>query len=141
MRILYDTLFSTRLMNEFTVIQCDLYTIYSIYLNRRDRSVRVAKSSYLDYRRARRFFDSTMSTKENNEVAVEKVTENDKASADAKCDIKGIKRPAEVSAVSFPPSYSRPCTYDPRRIVRRRFRRDGESAFVVALRATRLDEQ
>jgi len=44
MRILYDTLFSTRLMNEFTVIQCDLYTIYSIYLNRRDRSVRVAKS-------------------------------------------------------------------------------------------------
>jgi len=38
-----------------------------------------------------------MSTKENNEVAVEKVTENDKASADAKCDIKGIKRPAEVS--------------------------------------------
>lgn len=38
-----------------------------------------------------------MSTKENNEVVVEKVTENDKASADAKCDIKGIKRPAEVS--------------------------------------------
>lgn len=36
-----------------------------------------------------------MSTKENNEVAVEKVTENDKASADAKCDIKGIKRPVE----------------------------------------------
>lgn len=38
-----------------------------------------------------------MSTKENNEVAVEKVTENDKASGDAKCEIKGIKRPAEVS--------------------------------------------
>ena len=47
-----------------------------------------------------------MSTKENNEVAVEKVTENDKASADAKCDIKGIKRPAEVSTASLPSSYS-----------------------------------
>lgn len=45
-----------------------------------------------------------MSTKENNEVAVEKVTENDKASADAKCDIKGIKRPAEVSTASLPSS-------------------------------------
>lgn len=44
---------------------------------------------------------SNMSTKENNEVAVEKVTENDKASADAKCDIKGIKRPAEVSTRSI----------------------------------------
>lgn len=44
-----------------------------------------------------------MSTKENNEVAVEKVTENDKASADAKCDIKGIKRPAEVS--TYLPTY------------------------------------
>lgn len=43
-----------------------------------------------------------MSTKENNEVAVEKVTENDKASADAKCDIKGIKRPAEVSTIYLP---------------------------------------
>lgn len=43
----------------------------------------------------------TMSTKENNEVAVEKVTENDKASGDAKCEIKGIKRPAEVSSVLF----------------------------------------
>lgn len=42
-----------------------------------------------------------MSTKENNEVAVEKVTENDKASADAKCDIKGIKRPAEVSTYYY----------------------------------------
>ncbi|KYM76139.1 hypothetical protein ALC53_13456 [Atta colombica] len=47
-----------------------------------------------------------MSTKENNEVAIEKVTENDKASADAKCDIKGIKRPAEVSTASLPSSYS-----------------------------------
>ncbi|KYN44917.1 hypothetical protein ALC56_00569 [Trachymyrmex septentrionalis] len=47
-----------------------------------------------------------MSTKENNEVAVEKVTENDKASADAKCDIKGIKRPAEVSTASLPSTYS-----------------------------------
>lgn len=47
-----------------------------------------------------------MSTKENNEVAVEKVTENDKASADAKCDIKGIKRPAEVSTIYLPISTS-----------------------------------
>ena len=40
-----------------------------------------------------------MSTKENNsEVAVEKATENnDKAAGDAKADIKGTKRPAEVS--------------------------------------------
>lgn len=30
-----------------------------------------------------------------NEVAVEKVTENGKASGDAKCEIKGIKRPTE----------------------------------------------
>lgn len=36
-----------------------------------------------------------MSTKENKEVAVEKL-ENDK-SADAKCELKGTKRPAEVS--------------------------------------------
>lgn len=37
-----------------------------------------------------------MSTKENNsEVAVEKVTENDKA--DTKAEVKGTKRPAEVS--------------------------------------------
>lgn len=45
-----------------------------------------------------------MSTKENNEVVVEKVTENDKASADAKCDIKGIKRPAEVSTSIYLPT-------------------------------------
>lgn len=42
-----------------------------------------------------------MSTKENSgEVAVEKVTENDKPNADAKCEIKGIKRAAEVSPYS-----------------------------------------
>lgn len=35
-----------------------------------------------------------MSTKENNEVAVEKI-ENDKG--DAKCELKGTKRAAEVS--------------------------------------------
>ena len=39
-----------------------------------------------------------MSTKENSgEVAVEKVTENDKPNADAKSELKGIKRAAEVS--------------------------------------------
>ena len=39
-----------------------------------------------------------MSTKENNDVAVEKATENDKACAEPKCEIKGgIKRAAEVS--------------------------------------------
>lgn len=38
-----------------------------------------------------------MSTKENNEVAVEKATENDKPTGDAKCELKGIKRAAEVS--------------------------------------------
>lgn len=38
-----------------------------------------------------------MSSKENNEVAVEKIADNDKASGDAKCEIKGTKRPAEVS--------------------------------------------
>lgn len=39
-----------------------------------------------------------MSTKENNDVAIEKSTENEKASGDAKCDLKGgIKRAAEVS--------------------------------------------
>lgn len=37
-----------------------------------------------------------MSTKENNEVAVEKI-DNDKAAGDAKCEIKGTKRAAEVS--------------------------------------------
>ena len=43
-----------------------------------------------------------MSTKENSgEVAVEKVTENDKPSVDAKCELKGIKRAAEVSTKAF----------------------------------------
>lgn len=44
-----------------------------------------------------------MSTKENNsEVAVEKTTENnDKSSNDVKSEVKGTKRPAEVST-SFP---------------------------------------
>lgn len=42
-----------------------------------------------------------MSTKENNEVTVEKATENDKASGDAKCDLKGIKRAAEVSFTNY----------------------------------------
>lgn len=38
-----------------------------------------------------------MSTKENNaEVAVDKVENNDK-SVDAKAEVKGTKRPAEVS--------------------------------------------
>lgn len=37
-----------------------------------------------------------MSSKENNEVAVEKI-ENDKSSTDAKCELKGTKRAAEVS--------------------------------------------
>lgn len=37
-----------------------------------------------------------MSSKENNEVAVEKI-ENDKGAADAKCELKGTKRAAEVS--------------------------------------------
>lgn len=41
-----------------------------------------------------------MSTKENKEVAVEKL-ENAK-SADAKCELKGTKRPAEVSKTHFP---------------------------------------
>lgn len=40
-----------------------------------------------------------MSTKENNsEVAVEKTTENnDKSANDVKSEVKGTKRPAEVS--------------------------------------------
>lgn len=38
-----------------------------------------------------------MSTKENNEVVVEKVNTDAKVNADAKCEIKGIKRSAEVS--------------------------------------------
>lgn len=37
-----------------------------------------------------------MSSKEQNEVAVEKI-DNDKASGDAKCELKGTKRAAEVS--------------------------------------------
>lgn len=39
-----------------------------------------------------------MSTKENNsEVAIDKVTEtNDKPGGDAKVEVKGTKRPAEV---------------------------------------------
>lgn len=40
-----------------------------------------------------------MSSKDNNEVAVEKI-DNDK-SADAKCDLKGTKRAAEVSSNGF----------------------------------------
>lgn len=35
-----------------------------------------------------------MSAKENNDVALEKVADNDKA--DGKCEIKGTKRAAEV---------------------------------------------
>jgi hypothetical protein len=44
-----------------------------------------------------------MSSTENNaEVAVEKVKEtNDKPAADAKAEIKGTKRPAEVSFKQF----------------------------------------
>lgn len=47
-----------------------------------------------------------MSTKENNsEVAVEKTTENnDKSANDVKCDVKGTKRPAEVSNYFVPTS-------------------------------------
>lgn len=42
-----------------------------------------------------------MSTKENNsDVAVDKVTENnEKAGGDAKAEVKGTKRPAEVGFV------------------------------------------
>lgn len=36
-----------------------------------------------------------MSSKEQKEVAVEKI-ENDKAAGDAKCELKGTKRAAEV---------------------------------------------
>jgi hypothetical protein len=35
-----------------------------------------------------------MSSKENNEVAVEKI-DNDKSAGDAKCELKGTKRAAE----------------------------------------------
>lgn len=38
-----------------------------------------------------------MSTKENAEVAVDKVTENNEKTADSKAEVKGTKRPAEVS--------------------------------------------
>lgn len=37
-----------------------------------------------------------MSSRDNSEVAVEK-SENDKSAADAKAEVKGTKRPAEVS--------------------------------------------
>lgn len=40
-----------------------------------------------------------MSSKENSEVAVDKI-DNDKGSADAKCELKGTKRAAEVSYYS-----------------------------------------
>lgn len=39
-----------------------------------------------------------MSSKENSEVAVEKI-DNDKGAGDAKCELKGTKRAAEVSKV------------------------------------------
>lgn len=39
-----------------------------------------------------------MSSKEQKEVAVEKI-DNDKASGDAKCELKGTKRAAEVSGL------------------------------------------
>lgn len=48
-----------------------------------------------------------MSTKENAEVAVDKVTENNEKTADAKAEVKGTKRPAEVS---WPSSISE-CVY------------------------------
>lgn len=38
-----------------------------------------------------------MSTKDNNEVAVEKLGDSEKGAGDAKCEIKGTKRAAEVS--------------------------------------------
>lgn len=41
-----------------------------------------------------------MSTKENNDVAVEKL-ENEKNAADAKCELKGTKRSAEVSVCFY----------------------------------------
>lgn len=48
-----------------------------------------------------------MSTKENSgDVAVEKVTENDKPNAEAKCVVKGIKRAAEVCTLLFTQSIS-----------------------------------
>lgn len=39
-----------------------------------------------------------MSSKENNEVAVEKL-DNEKSAADGKCELKGTKRSAEVSFI------------------------------------------
>ncbi|KAG8256127.1 hypothetical protein J6590_076011 [Homalodisca vitripennis] len=46
---------------------------------------------------------SKMSTKENNaEVAVDKVTENNEKSADAKAEVKGTKRPAEGMPAGSP---------------------------------------
>lgn len=39
-----------------------------------------------------------MSSKDNNEVAVEKIADN---GAETKCEIKGTKRPAEVSFQTF----------------------------------------
>lgn len=39
-----------------------------------------------------------MSSKEQNDVAVDKI-ENEKASGDAKCELKGTKRAAEVSVI------------------------------------------
>lgn len=41
-----------------------------------------------------------MSTKENNDVAVDKKVD-EKAGGDAKCEIKGTKRPAEVCETYF----------------------------------------
>lgn len=50
-----------------------------------------------------------MSSKENNaEVAVDKVTENsEKAGGDAKAEVKGTKRPAEVSTNKSIITYTR----------------------------------
>lgn len=50
-----------------------------------------------------------MSSKEQNEVAVEKI-DNDKASGDAKCELKGTKRAAEVSD-SYETFVSLSCCY------------------------------
>lgn len=45
-----------------------------------------------------RHFSLKMSSKDNNlEVAVEKATENNDKASDAKAEVKGTKRPAEVS--------------------------------------------
>ena len=43
-----------------------------------------------------------MSAKENNsEVALDKVDANEKSNSDAKSDVKGSKRPAEVSTTLY----------------------------------------